>query len=187
MSRLPESQKHLAIDLDDVVLDFTGGLRESVLKEYDVMLPPEAFDKWEIGEILNPIIGINWWKWLREREWLWAQFPAVNGAVGGLNALRRAGFYLECVTSKPEWAEHNTWKWLGKWRPPFNRVTIVGPMDRKVEFTDAYLLVDDKVENIEQFLHDGRKGILFDRHYNRESSLERALHWREVVERILSA
>ena len=99
--------KHLAIDLDDVVLDYTGGVAEAVAMEFGVKLTAEDFTGWDLHPIVDPIIGRSWWAWMREREWLWANFSAVPGAMGGLEKLRRQGFYLECVTSKPQWARQD--------------------------------------------------------------------------------
>lgn len=174
--------KHLAIDLDDVCLDFTGGVRAAVQREFAVEIPESAFEAWDLHPVLDPIIGRSWWKWLREREWLWSNFPAVDGAVGGLERLRHEGYYLECVTSKPRWAEYNTWRWLGKWRLPFNRVTIVGEKDRKIDFTDAELLIDDKPANLTPFVDAGRQGILFARPHNRHEQFpSRVRDWPELV------
>lgn len=161
---------HIAVDLDDVVLDFCGGLREAIRKEYNFDVGD--FEKWELRDVLDPVVGRNWWSWLRERDWLWPNFPAIDGAIGGIDALRRDGHYVELVTSKPEWAEYAVWKWLGKWRPPFNAVTIVGPKDRKVDFTDARILIDDKFENCDEFAKAGRTGLLFDRPHNRDAETE---------------
>jgi 5'(3')-deoxyribonucleotidase len=180
--------RHLAIDLDDVVLDFCGGLRDAIRKEYGVTITEEQMTQWDLHPLLDPIIGRSWWSWLREREWLWANFPAIDGAMGGLDTLRRQGFYLECVTSKPVWAEHNVYKWLGKWRPPFHRVTIVGPNHRKADYTDATILIDDKLENLVGFQASGkgRKGIMFDRPHNRHDQFPaRVGTWPELVETLL--
>lgn len=171
---------HLAVDLDDCVLDLTGGIRSIVKREYGVEVP--EFEAWDLNLVLEPILGRKWMNWFRERDWLWATLPAVEGAIGTLDLLHRDGHYLECVTSKPEWARHSVWKWLSLWRPRFDQVTIVGPDDRKVDFTAADLLVDDKPENVQEFLREGRGGILFDRPHNRHSSLARARGWREVRE-----
>lgn len=171
-------------DLDDVVLDFSNGLRHSISVEYGIEVP--EFTSWNYKEVLDPILGRSWWKWMRERDWLWPNFPAVPGAIGGLTKLRNAGFYVECVTSKPEWAEFSVWKWMGKWRPPFNRVTIVDMDTPKHEATDADVLIDDKPQNVNDYARAGGKGILFNTSSNQEAPLidgvYRGVGWNHVVE-----
>lgn len=156
----------VAVDLDDVVLNFLGGLINAVNTEYDAGLTVEDITNWNLHPFLDPVIGEDFWEWLKERDWLWSNFPAVPGAIGGLRRLRKDGYYLECVTSKPEWAEYNVWKWLGKWRPPFHRVTIVGQDDRKVDFSDALWLVDDKPQNCKEWAEEKRVALLFARPHN---------------------
>ena len=162
---------HIAIDLDDVVLDFFPGVLASFEKEFGEKVEfdgrpwgPDA-DAFYKHPLLLAAGYSSWWDWLRDREWLWANFGVVHGAIGGIQTLRHRGHYLECVTSKPDWAEHNVWKWLGKWRPAFQRVTIVDKATRKVDVTEADVLVDDKPDNVKEFIEAGRRGILFDRSY----------------------
>jgi 5'(3')-deoxyribonucleotidase len=174
---------HIAIDHDDVLADFTGGLRRAVQTEYGVVVP--EFVEWDISVVLDPILGEPWWGWLQRRDWLWANFPAVEGAIGTLELLRKDGHYLEIVTHKPRWAEASVFKWLGLWRPPVHRVTIVDPSESKLWATNADLLVDDKVENCQEFWDAGRHAILFDRPHNRKAkvlatSQHRAASWSEV-------
>jgi 5'(3')-deoxyribonucleotidase len=184
---------HIAIDLDDVVLDFCGGLRTAINKEFDIDLDETAFYQFDLHPILDPIVGGSWWGWLRRRDWLWENFPAVNGAIGSLEGLRAEGHYLECVTSKPRWAEYAVWRWLGKWRPPFQRVTVVSTESgspEKWQVSEATLLVDDKPENVSAWEQGGgRPGILFGRSHNmkeqyvrEQSSLLVARNWKEVRE-----
>ncbi len=151
---------HIAVDLDDVILDFAGGIQRAIQTEYDTYV---ELDDWAVAKKLDPIIGYSWWKWLRQRDWLWPNFPAIPGAIGGLSTLRDDGHYLEIVTSKPEWAEYAVWKWLGKWRPPVQRVTIVDTNSGvfKSEVTDAELLIDDRNKNCQEFIDAGRKAVLF--------------------------
>ena len=125
---------------------------------------------------------------MRDRSWIWAHFNAVDGAIGTIDRLRREGHYLELVTSKPEWAEHNVYRWLGKWRPAFQRVTITGPEDVKADFTEADVLIDDKFENCRDFVKDGRYALLFDRPHNRsvvaEGNIIRVHDWHSVLSQI---
>lgn len=165
---------HIAIDLDGVLLDFVGGLCEAVKTEYDVDLFPEDVDEWDLHPVLDPIIGRSWWSWLRERDWLWPNFPAIDGAIGAVDRLRRDDHYLEIVTAKPEWATFAVWKWLGKWRPNVHRVTIVNTDgEAKHLATDADLLIDDNVGNCTSWAASSpdRSAIVFAQPYN-------ARHWQ---------
>ena len=188
---------HIATDLDDVVLDFAPSVLEAFRKEYGVTIPFDG-DAWGADMIAfghHPLLlesGYkSWWDWLRDREWLWATFPAVPGAIGGIKRLRAAGHYVECVTSKPDWAEHNVWKWLGRWRPAFQRVTVVSPGQRKVDLTEADVIVDDKLGTCDEFLRAGRQAIWFNRtrtSYPRDAVLPGGLrvawHWEHVVDHV---
>ena len=183
----PTQRLKIAVDLDDVVLDFVGGLQAAMKKEYGVIITDDQITSFDLKPLLNPIIGYNWWTWLREHDWIWPNFGAVDGAMGGLRTLRRRGHYLVCVTSKPDWAEASVWKWLGKWRPPFHQVIIVDKNDVKAEFTDAAILIDDKPQNCIDFAATGRLAILFDRPHNLgynqlPGGIQRAVGWKEVLE-----
>lgn len=176
---------HVAIDMDDVVVDFTGGLIKSVNIEHGTNLTVNDVTEWDLHPLLDPILGRSFWTWLREREWLWAQFDAVPGAIGAIDRLRREGHYIEFITSKPDWAIHNVYKWLGLWRPSVQRVTIVTLKDRKVDFTNADVLVDDKLANCQGFVDEGRVAIMFDAPHSRRTkvptTIHRAADWREVL------
>ncbi len=183
--------KHVAIDMDDVVVDFMPGVAHSYELEFGESLDISG------GTWSRPLTTLHTpalkaagyktiWSWLRDREWLWALFPAIPGSIGGIATLRAQGLYVEAVTSKPTWAEHNVWKWLGKWRPAFNRVTIVTTGQRKVDFTDADVIVDDKLETCVEFLEAGRTAVWFDRHdmegVEVPGQIWRARDWQGVLQ-----
>jgi FMN phosphatase YigB (HAD superfamily) len=182
---------HIAVDMDDVVLDFIQGVRASFIREYGLEgIPTYAGTPWgpEVVEFYKHPLFLesgykDWWGWLRDRHWLWATFPAVDGAIGGLQRLRARGHWVELVTSKPEWAESNVWKWLGRWRPPLNSVTIVRNGQRKADFTKAFVMVDDKRQTCEEFANAGRFGIHFDREMAAEPAwgLGVAHNWNDVI------
>lgn len=184
---------HVAVDLDDVTLEFFPGVLHSFYTEYGVNPQYDAapWGEYALAFTKHPMFKESgykdWWGWLKDREWLWATFPAVPGAIGGIKRLRAAGHYVECVTSKPTWAEHNVWKWLGKWRPPFNRVTIVSNGQSKLHFTPADVIVDDKRATCDEFVAAGRRAVLFDRtasvsgFLGHGSSLYVAYDWEHVL------
>jgi 5'(3')-deoxyribonucleotidase len=188
-----ELKLQVAVDLDDVVVDFFAGVIDSMYREFGVYILKEDVTSWDD----NPVKMFNWkdygygswWDWMKSREWLWAGFQAVPGAIGGIAALRSQGHYVSCVTSKPDWAEHNVWKWLGKWRPGFQNVTIVDIDHPKHTVSDADILVDDKPENIINWVEsdDDRLGIIFDQPWNRAvygERIVRAGSWHGVVETV---
>lgn len=179
----------VAIDLDDVCLDFFGAITDAVNMEYGTQLTAADYKEWDLHKIIDPIIGKSWWNWWRSRDWLWARAQAVPGAIGGIQKLRDGGHYVELVTSKPRWAEAQTWQWLGKWRLPVQRVTITDDSITKASVTDADVLVDDKLQNVEEWAATGRHAILFTRPHNRRLKPEsilvtRVFSWREIVEQI---
>lgn len=164
---------HIAVDQDDVMLDFIGRVRECFRKEFGFEgIPKYRGSPWgqEVVEFSKHPRLIeagydSWWDWLRERDWLWGTAEAVDGAIGGVRTLRAKGHYVEMITSKPRWAEPQVYRWLEKWRPPFQRVTIIDSVkgERKVDLTEARVIVDDKLETCKQFTEAGRWAVLFDR------------------------
>jgi uncharacterized HAD superfamily protein len=179
---------HIAVDLDGVALDFVGGICDSLRKEYGAEIRPEDITEYDLGPVLNPIIGRSWWSWLEQRDWLWALFPAIDGAVGSVDQLRRAGHHLELVTAKPPWAEFAVWKWMGRWRLPVHAVTIVPVQANKAKATTADVLIDDHARNCDEFTRDGRRAVLFSQPYNARELLpprtHRANGWSHVLDLI---
>lgn len=185
---------HVAVDLDDVVLDFFQGVIDAMYREFDVYILKEDITTWDDNQVkLFPWKDYgykSWWDWMQKREWLWANFDAVPGAVGGISALRGAGHHVELLTAKPEWAEHNVWKWLGLWRLPVTSVRIVGVNDTKHAVSDADILVDDKPSNIQGWVDsdDTRLGVLFDQPWNRDMEIGermvRVASWHGVQETV---
>lgn len=162
----------LAVDMDDVVVEFVTSVASCFAKEYGIVVPPFEGGSWgqDVVEFsTHPLFKEagydDWWGWLRDRDWLWGSvFPAVDGAIGGIKRLREAGHYIEIVTSKPLWAEPQVWRWLGKWRPAVNQVTIVTFGQSKLGFTDADVIIDDKRSTCQEFADAGRYAIHFARY-----------------------
>lgn len=176
-------ENHIAIDLDDVVLDFVGMLCRALSREYDFDISTEDIMEWDLSKKLDPIVGGPWWEWWKERDWLWAIAEPVKGAIGGLRSLRQEGFFVEIITHKPQWARAQTTRWLGKWRPTFDRLTILDPDMPKSRFTEARVLIDDKPANCDDFLDAGRQAALFFRPHNRlDADFYHTLYnWQDIL------
>jgi 5'(3')-deoxyribonucleotidase len=185
---------HIAVDLDDVTVDFFQGNIDAMYREFGVLLLKEDVLTWDDNPVkLFPWKDYgykSWWEWLRDRDWLWATFPAVPGAMGGIHALRAKGHYVECLTSKPDWAERQVWAWLTKWKPAFQQVTLAKLDEPKHTLSQADILIDDKFSNITDWVDsaEDRLGILFDQPWNRFEQLPervvRVVTWQGVLETI---
>lgn len=160
---------HFAIDMDDVTVNFFPNVLDCFEREFGER---PVYDGTPWGEdaiafTKHPKLlaagYTSWWDWLRERDWLWGIAPAVPGAIGGITTLRSRGHYVEALTSKPRWAEPQVWRWLGKWRPPFQRVTIIDAAQgqKKTAASTADVMVDDKLATCVEFVKDGRLAIWF--------------------------
>lgn len=171
---------HIAVDIDDVVMNFWSDLVKSINLEYGTVIDPEETPNWDDNAVKKLAVfgpGRTWWEWLQERDWIWHTFQPVPGAIGGIDLLRRQGHYVEALTAKPEWAEWTVWKWLGKWRPAFHRVTIVPPDESKSAHSDARVLIDDRDKNIREWVDSdpSRIGVLFKRPWSNAESF-----WQEA-------
>lgn len=183
---------HVAVDMDDVMLEFTQHILDCVAREYGPSYGIEEITDWDDNPLKHDrrfVGGGTWWDWLRTRDWLWAKAPAVPGAVGGIQQLRDMGHHVELLTTKPTWAEWTVWAWLGKWRPAVHQVTIVPTGGSKADYSDALILVDDALHNLVPWAATGRTAIVYDRPWNQAPEgptrrLWRAHNWGQVVRRI---
>lgn len=163
----------VAVDLDDVVLDFFGGVViRGMNKDFAARLDVRDVTDWDHNLVKHfdwSYYGYSsWWEWLQERAKLWATAPAIDGAIGGIRALRAAGHRPQCVTAKPTWAEPQVWRWLGRWQPAFESVHFVPVDEPKSVATDADVLIDDRASNCAEWVNSDstRFAVLFDQPWN---------------------
>lgn len=187
---------HLAVDCDDVLVDFWPRVLRCFNKEFGESLEMDAQNDW--GD--NPIkksehfgpgkAYASWWEWWRDRHWLWATCDAIPGAIGGLKALAERGHYVELLTHKPDWARREMTAWLAKWHPRFDRLTLVALEESKSTATDAKILIDDKPKNVREWIESDKKrhAILFTRPWNVQwdwgvdnARLTRAETWADIL------
>lgn len=184
-----EAPLRVAVDLDDVVLDFFPTVIAGINDAFGTDISVESCKDWDD----NPVkhldcfgAGRSWWDWLKENSYLWAACPPVKGAADGVNVLQMAGFKVECLTSKPVWARWVVWTWLHTQPFSFDSVTIVPTGESKVDWSGADVLVDDAVHNIEAWEKAGRFAVVFDRPWNQECRAPRAFDWDGVINHVFN-
>mgnify|MGYP001595556254 CR=1 FL=1 len=180
----------ISCDLDDVILDFIGGVLKSIKLEFGHEISFSTMTSWE----KHPLADFDWksygysswWSWMEYHNWLWATFAPVEGALGGLAALQKSGYDIELITSKPKWASSQVYRWLARHRLALRRVAIVNDEEPKHVYTDTKILIDDKPKTIQTWIRSDpeRYAILFCRPWNcniyPESRLFVASTWKNI-------
>jgi beta-phosphoglucomutase-like phosphatase (HAD superfamily) len=191
-------KKHIAIDLDGVVVDLMGAVCFELANEFGVIVDYDDITSWcGDGNPDNPIDkltcfgkGRTWWDWLQERPFIWSDADAIPGAIGTISRLRQEGYYLEALSAKPTvWTRQVTWKWLGMNKPDFHRVTLVDHAMQKPRATSAQILIDDSPHGGQAWVNSGRDLIVFAQPWNTEHTYQstsdggcayRASDWADV-------
>lgn len=187
---------NIAVDMDDVIVRFCESMVEKLNHEFDIELTMEDSEDW--GWLKKGRVpGGEWtyWDWLQERAWLWATFPPVRGALGGLEALGWKGHDVYIVTTKPKWAWWVPYAWVGKHRPKVRGLVVTesdqaGKLETVGEWCDA--IVDDKPATLMEWYNSGKHAICFDAPVNRplQSTAEEAdlggtfsvaKNWKDVL------
>ena len=132
----------LGIDLDGVVADFnTGWIRLETLDHAQrfAEIPFDAVAAWDGIPSLTHFRHMGeFWQWARDHDGhtLFRHLEPYPGAIDALQRLARR-HDIVIVTTKPDWAIHDTFEWIAQHRIPTREVHI---SDRKWEVPcDGYL------------------------------------------------
>jgi 5'(3')-deoxyribonucleotidase len=179
----------IALDLDGVVYEWERTARYLLREERGCMgLDTESTHwDWIKGQVER-----DDWNWLWHdgvKLGLFRYGHVVKGAIRGIRALRRQRHKIVVVTSRPQIAVPDTIDWLALLQHRaagvyFDGIHILTEGQAKTTVS-AELLIDDRLENVEDWLKAGRKALLFDRAWNRGMPVpvgaERALGWGHLV------
>jgi len=179
----------IAVDLDGVLYRFELTMRYLLREERNVqadMHTPSRY--WD--DVLDRCTPAD-------RRWLWKEGVEQFGlfrhghvekhAMRGIRALNRAGHKLYVVTHRPASATRDTLAWLdfhfGAEQPyPFAGAPIMLHTGEPKSQVPADLLIDDKPENIREWMTEGGSGFLFDQPWNQSATLgTRVYGWYEVL------
>jgi len=139
----------LGIDLDGVVADFNTGWIARYNEEFGASIPFDAVRVWDgLHELTHFPDSTGFWDWIRNRggESIFRHLETYEDAVPTLRRLDDAGHHIVVITTKPDWAVHDTLAWIADHRIPTREVHITWQKGRVP--CDVYL--DDAPHQVEQ-------------------------------------
>ena len=143
----------LGIDLDGVVADFNQGWVDLHNQEFGGSLSPDQVDRWDgLPEVAGFADMREFWAWASpksHRPSIFRHLATYPGALEALRRLRRT-HDVGVVTTKPQWAVHDTFAWLSEVRFPTTEVHITD--DKETVDCDVY--VDDSPHVLARLVAD---------------------------------
>ncbi len=118
----------LGIDLDGVVADFTAGWIRRYNDEFGTELVPESVQTWNGMREMTHFPDMDaFWEWASGREGasVFRHLETYDGAVPALEGLAGDGHDVVILTTKPDWAVHDTFAWIADHRIPTREVHIL--------------------------------------------------------------
>jgi 5'(3')-deoxyribonucleotidase len=179
----------LGIDLDGVVADFNAGWIGRYNDEFAAEVPHDAVQVWDGMHDLTHFTDMRaFWDWAKGHGQgsVFRHLELYAGAEAALRQLDDNGHEIVIITSKPDWAVHDTFAWLADHRIPTREVHVTW---RKAAVPcDVYL--DDAPHNLRR-IHRARPEALvcrFVRPWNLPMPGVRDVHdWDEFVRLCRSA
>lgn len=188
---MPVTRLRLGIDLDGVIADFNAGWIARYNAEFDADLLPEHVDVWEAPATLTHFTNMReFWRWARTSGGGASIFRVLEPYPDALDALVRLAQHhrVVIVTTKPAFAVHDTFEWIGEHRIPTTEVHIVD--DKASVDCDVYL--EDADHNLVKLaaVHHDAVVCRFVRPWNRPHAgvvdIESWAEFESLVERLSS-
>ncbi len=171
--------KTVFLDMDGVLVNFRKGVHDAFNKPYDYSTLSKKWTFWndwpEVTlEMVNSACNLLFWTNL---EW----------TEGGRDILRTIwqifdskDIYLLTDPVIGHETETGKMAWVNAWLPEYVKRTIITQAPKHLVAKPNTLLIDDKDENVEEFVKAGGYGILVNRPWNK--GYERADHTVEDLE-----
>lgn len=175
----------LGVDVDNVLADYTAGLRRVVAKhtgrkEADLgpIMRWSAYEEWGLNDQTFP----KWHERAVVEERMFRDLEPLPGAAEVLHRLSERGVRIRIVTHRlylsgtHSIAAADTVEWLDSNDIPYWDLCMIA---RKGD-VGCDLYVDDAPHNVEHLRERGHQAIVFDQPYNRDVDGPRAQDWYEV-------
>jgi 5'(3')-deoxyribonucleotidase len=137
----------LGIDLDGVVADFNTGWMTRYNVEQGTNLTPDQVTHWGAMIPLTHFASMtDFWRWARNDDGpgLFRHLPMLPDAHSTLTRLSKH-HQIVIITTKPRWANAETFSWIGDNAIPTREVHIIG----RKWLIDCDIYLDDGPHNLE--------------------------------------
>ncbi len=171
----------LGIDLDGVVADFNSGWIRRYNDDFGATIPVDAVTMWDgLHDLTHFTDMAAFWEWARGHGEgsVFLHLETYAGSVETLRRLDAGGHEVVIVTTKPDWAVHDTFAWLAEHRIPTREVHVTWRKWRVP--CDVYL--DDAPHQIARIHRERPEAVTcrFVRPWNRPVAGVRDIHdWEE--------
>ena len=118
----------LGIDLDGVVADFTGGWISAYNREFEAQVDPTEATSWGAAPQLTHFRHMGeFWRWAMDIDGatLFRHLDVYPDALDVLQSLAMWGHQVVILTSKPDWAIHDTFAWIADQGLPTREVHML--------------------------------------------------------------
>lgn len=164
----------ILLDVDSVVAD----LMPVWLRHYNALwndtLTPEQITRWDLIHFVKPECGKQIYKFL-SMQWLYDEVEPVQGAIEGVDYLRRKGWKIVYVSAGLELAKAK-FDWLLQRALLHSEAEYVAAFDKSLIRGD--FLIDDRIDNVRDFTGSG---ILFTQPWNQWIKTTRRLDgWKDI-------
>lgn len=182
----------LAVDLDGVVVDLLGALREFLVRERgfdkERLGEPHSYDFWREWGVHDPEQSRQLHRDAVTAGRVFVAARPVPGAVEALRLLSDEDVHLRIVTHRfwiggtHKVAASDTVEWLDAHDVPYRSICFIA--DKGAVSADLY--VDDSPGTVSELRGSGLDAVLFDAPYNRASPHPRVSGWAELTRNLLA-
>lgn len=153
----------IAVDLDGVLGDQVNPVLEKLNKKFRLNLTKKDIVAWDT-KIAATSIDVEIEQALLDEDYV-QNMPPIDGAKDAIDLLRK-NHTVFIASHRPEETEAVTREWL---ESNFDITDFVNTRGKGKASIDADLLIDDRIENINDFSRcRERRAILFDQPWNRD-------------------
>lgn len=158
------------VDVDGVLADHISSLQKYLKDYYNVKIEKDYIDEWDTQIEMVDKDFITLYREMSEedkKEKYFGNCPVIDGSIEALNELNNQDVFIKIVTHRADELTDITKKWLSDNNIPYDKY-IKEDYENSKSIRNGGIIIDDYVKNIEDFINDGRDGILFHHWYNKE-------------------